>query len=68
MAKGTVKWFNTTKGFGLFQPDSGEISIQFDETALDSAQVFSAGNRQGVTSVTEQRRDGGRSATGLALA
>lgn len=39
MLKGTVKWFNTKKGYGFIQPESGEKDIfihvsQLEKTGL----------------------------------
>ncbi len=37
MARGTVKWFNTTKGFGFIQPQDGGSDIFVHISALERA-------------------------------
>jgi CspA family cold shock protein len=68
MAKGTVKWFNETKGYGFIAPEGGRKDVFVHITALERAGLRSLKDGQAVTFDIEAGRDGRESATNLALA
>ena len=68
MAKGTVKWFNATKGFGFIAPEAGSKDVFVHISALERAGLQKLDDGQAVTFDVEDGRDGRESATNLALA
>ncbi len=68
MANGTVKWFNTQKGFGFIAPEQGTKDIFVHISALERAGINQLDDGQAVTFDVEAGRDGRESATKLALA
>lgn len=68
MADGTVKWYNSSKGFGFIQPASGGRDVFVHATALEQAGLRGLVDNQKVTFDVETGRDGRESATNLALA
>jgi cold shock protein len=46
MPKGTVKWFNTTKGYGFIQPQSGGKDIFVHISAVERAGLSSLNEGQ----------------------
>ncbi|MGD9865178.1 MAG: cold-shock protein [Pseudodonghicola sp.] len=68
MAKGTVKWFNQTKGFGFIAPETGGKDVFVHISALERAGIRQLDDGQAVTFEIESGRDGRESARDLALA
>ena len=68
MATGTVKWFNTTKGFGFIAPETGGKDVFVHISAVERSGLTGLADNQKVTFDVESGRDGRESATNLALA
>lgn len=67
MAKGTVKWFNPTKGFGFIQPEGGSRDVFVHISAVERAGLQSLDDGQKVSFDVEAGRDGRESAANLQL-
>ncbi|WP_299987032.1 cold-shock protein [uncultured Ruegeria sp.] len=68
MANGTVKWFNSTKGFGFIEPENGKNDVFVHISALERSGISELQDGQKVTFDLETGRDGRGNAANLALA
>ena len=67
MASGTVKWFNTTKGFGFIAPDEGGKDVFVHISAVERAGLTGLADNQKINYEIETGRDGRQYAVNLAV-
>jgi CspA family cold shock protein len=65
MPIGTVKFFNTTKGFGFIQPDDKSKDVFVHVSAVERAGLGSLSENQKISYELEQGQNGKTSATDL---
>lgn len=62
MPTGTVKWFNTTKGYGFIAPDDGGKDVFVHISAVERAGLTGLADNQKVSYDMIEGRDGRQSA------
>jgi CspA family cold shock protein len=67
MPTGTVKWFNTTKGFGFIAPDNGGNDIFVHISAVERSGLTGLADGQKVEFSLQDGRDGRQMAGDIKL-
>lgn len=67
MAQGTVKWFNSDKGYGFIAPDEGGKDVFVHITAVERAGLRGLNDNQKVKYELQAGRDGRESASDIEL-
>ena len=67
MSEGTVKWFNTQKGYGFINPDEEGNDVFVHITAVQSSGLNELNEGQRVSYELEEQRNGRMAAVNLSL-
>ncbi|MGB1153546.1 MAG: cold-shock protein [Paracoccaceae bacterium] len=67
MPTGTVKWFNTTKGYGFIAPEGGGKDVFVHISAVEKSGLTGLADNQNVSFELEDGRDGRQMAGDLTL-
>ena len=64
MATGTVKWYNSTKGYGFIQPDDGGKDVFVHISAVEAAGLRGLDENQKISYEIETDRRSGKESAG----
>lgn len=67
MPNGTVKWFNTTKGYGFIAPDDGGKDVFVHISAVERSGLTGLADNQKLSYDLQEGRDGRQMAADLKL-
>ncbi|TNF18173.1 MAG: cold-shock protein [Rhodobacteraceae bacterium] len=67
MPTGTVKWFNTTKGYGFIEPSEGGKDVFVHISAVQQSNLTGLADNQKVEYELREGRDGRQMAADLKL-
>ena len=67
MPNGTVKWFNTTKGYGFIEPEDGGKDVFVHISAVERSGLTGLADNQKVSFELQDGRDGRQMAADLKL-
>ncbi len=65
MSVGTVKWFNSTKGYGFIEPDNGGADVFVHITAVQASGMDGLEEGQKLSFDLEEARNGKTNAVNL---
>jgi len=67
MPNGTVKWFNTTKGYGFIAPEDGGKDVFVHISAVERSGLTGLADNQKLSYELQEGRDGRQMAADLRL-